>query len=107
MQVNVSARHAKVSPTLKSLIEEKLERIHRHFGALDRVRVHFTGSEHRVRTERVLCELVMSGRTARMVAKAEGRNVLEAFDRALDKLDHQARDAKSLRETKRHVRAAS
>ena len=107
MQVNVSARHTKVSATLKSLIEGKLERIHRHFGELDRVRVHFAEHEYRDRNESVLCELVVTGRTTRMVAKSDGRNLVEAFDRALDKLDHQARSAKSLRETKRHIRAAS
>jgi ribosomal subunit interface protein len=93
MEVTVRARHGQVDGGTKQRFEEKLGKLSRYDGRIDRIDVEVTfetrgriGGGHRVEAS---CH---SGRQTYR-AHAEGDDVLEALDRLTRRLERQISDA--------------
>ena len=61
MEITVSARHTDISPALRAAAEEKIGRLSRFLGEMDRAEVHFS-EEHNPRiADKEWCEVTLTG----------------------------------------------
>ena len=95
MEITVSARHTDISPALRAAAEEKIGRLSRFLGGMDRAEVHFS-EEHNPRiAAKEVCEVTLEGRGHHLRCKAAAADGFAAVDRAVDKLEHQLHKAKT------------
>ena len=86
MQVNISGQHLEVTDTLRDYINEKLERLARHFDKITNVQVIMQVEKLQQKIEATLH--VAGGE---VVANAEHEDMYAAIDLLADKLDRQSR----------------
>ncbi len=84
MQVNISGQHLEVTDTLRDYINEKLERLARHFDKITNVQVTMQVEKLQQKIEATLH--VAGGE---VVANAEHEDMYAAIDLLADKLDRQ------------------
>ncbi|HYQ37464.1 MAG TPA: ribosome-associated translation inhibitor RaiA [Pseudomonas sp.] len=84
MQVNISGQHLEVTDTLRDYINEKLERLARHFDKITNVQVIMQVEKLQQKIEATLH--VAGGE---VVANAEHEDMYAAIDLLADKLDRQ------------------
>jgi putative sigma-54 modulation protein len=84
MQVNISGQHLEVTDTLRNYINEKLERLARHFDKITNVQVIMQVEKLQQKIEATLH--VAGGE---VVANAEHEDMYAAIDLLADKLDRQ------------------
>ncbi|MBA1271930.1 ribosome hibernation-promoting factor, HPF/YfiA family [Stutzerimonas azotifigens] len=84
MQVNISGHHLVVTDALREYIEEKFERLERHFDRIIAVQVILSVEKLRQKIE---ATLHVAGRE--VVANAEHEDMYAAIDLLIDKLDRQ------------------
>lgn len=84
MQVNISGQHLEVTDTLRDYINEKLERLARHFDKITNVQVIMQVEKLQQKIEATLH--VAGGE---VVANAEHTDMYAAIDLLVDKLDRQ------------------
>lgn len=84
MQINISGHHVDVTPALREYVNNKLERLNRHFDQITNTHVVLTVEKSRQRAD---ATLHVSG--ADMVASAESEDMYAAIDFLTDKLDRQ------------------
>ncbi|HEY8330807.1 ribosome-associated translation inhibitor RaiA [Pseudomonas sp. MAP12] len=84
MQVNISGQHLEVTDTLRDYINEKLERLARHFDKITNVQVIMQVEKLQQKIEATLH--VAGGE---VVANAEHTDMYAAIDLLADKLDRQ------------------
>lgn len=86
MEMNITARHLKLTPAIADYVQKKLERTKRHFDRLIWAQVILD-----VEKNRHIAEIVLhaSGRT--FLAKEESTDLYAAIDLASDKIDAQTR----------------
>ena len=84
MQVNISGQHLEVTDTLRNYINEKLERLARHFDKITNVQVIMQVEKLQQKIEATLH--VAGGE---VVANAEHEDMYAAIDLLTDKLDRQ------------------
>lgn len=96
MQLNISARHLKLTPAINDYVHKKLEKAKRFLDHLIWAQVVLDVSK-----SRHICEIILhtSGRT--FTAKEEGADLYAAIDLASDKLDEQLRRFKEKRRKRR------
>lgn len=92
MQISIVGRHIKVSSALRSYIEEKLQRIKRHFKHI--IQVHVTLD---VEKNRHFSETTILIGKAVFNSKAETENMYSTIDTVIDKLERQIRNYKEKR----------
>lgn len=84
MQVNISGQHLEVTDTLRDYINEKLERLARHFDKITNVQVILQVEKLQQKIE---ATLHIAG--GEVVANAEHTDMYAAIDLLADKLDRQ------------------
>ena len=95
MEITVSARHTDVSPALRAAAEDKIGRLSRFLGGMDRAEVHFS-EEHNPRiSAKEVCEVSLEGHGHHVRCKAAAADGFAAVDLAVEKLEHQLYKLKS------------
>lgn len=84
MQVNISGQHLEVTDTLRDYVNEKFERLARHFDRITNVQVIMQVEKLKQKIEATLH--VAGGE---VVANAEHEDMYAAIDLLADKLDRQ------------------
>ncbi|MHA7881070.1 MAG: ribosome hibernation-promoting factor, HPF/YfiA family [Saccharospirillum sp.] len=84
MQVNISGHHVEVTEALHDYVNEKLEKIERHFDQIGNVQVTLSVEKQRQRAE---ASVNIKG--AQLHADAEHDDLYAAIDLMNDKLDRQ------------------
>ena len=96
MEVNVSGRHTTVSESLRRQADEKISRLDRIIGGMDRAEVHFWEEKNpRVGPNKEICEVTMEGHGHHIRTKVSAPDGFTAIDLAVDKLERQLRKLKT------------
>jgi putative sigma-54 modulation protein len=84
VQINVSGHHVEVTPPMRQYVENKLDRLERHFDKITNIHVIFSIEKQRQRAEATI-------RTSQgeVFADAESEDLYAAIDMLTDKLDRQ------------------
>lgn len=84
MQISISGQHLEVTPALREYVEEKIERIVRHFD-------HVTSSNVVLHVEKTrhLAEATIKAKGATLHATGEAEDMYAAIDSLSNKLDRQ------------------
>lgn len=85
MNLNITGHHVDLTTALREFVENKLERIERHYENLIDVKVVLTVENVRHRAEATL-----HARGTNLHAEAEADNMYTAVDKMIDRLDRQA-----------------
>ncbi len=89
MQLNVSGHHVEVTDSLRDYVEQKIERIERHFDIVSNVHCILTVEKLRHKAE---AKVNVSGGT--IYAEETEGDMYAAIDGLVDKLDRQVRKHK-------------
>ncbi len=84
MQINLTGHHIDITPALRNYVNEKLEKLARHFDGVGNVHVVLAVEKMVQKAE---AKLHVSG--ADLFADAESENMYAAIDALADKLDRQ------------------
>ena len=84
MNLNITGHHVDLTPPLREFVENKLQRIERHFENMIDANVVLTVEKVRHRAEATL-----HARGANLHAEAEADNMYAAVDKLIDRLDRQ------------------
>ncbi len=89
MNLMISGHHLEVTPALRSYVETKLSRIHRHFDQVIDIKVLMTVDNHKEKERRqhVECNIHVKGKD--MFAESTHADLYAAVDELMDKLDRQ------------------
>ncbi len=86
MQLNLTGHHVDVTPALRDFVNNKMEKVERHFDHVGNVHVVLTVEKLRHKAE---ATMHVSG--AKVYADATEENMYAAIDGLIDKLDRQVR----------------
>lgn len=89
MQINLTGHHVDLTPALRSYVENKFDRLERHFDNMTNVHVVLGVEKLRQRAEATVH--VTGGE---LFADAEHEDMYAAIDALIDKLDRQVRKHK-------------
>ena len=89
MQLNISGHHIEVTDSLRGYVEQKIERIERHFDIVSNVHCILTVEKLRHKAE---AKVNVSGGT--IYAETTEEDMYAAIDGLVDKLDRQVRKHK-------------
>ena len=89
MQLNISGHHVEVTDSLRGYVEQKIERIERHFDIVSDVHCILTVEKLRHKAE---AKVNVSGGT--IYAETTEEDMYAAIDGLVDKLDRQVRKHK-------------
>jgi putative sigma-54 modulation protein len=84
MQINISGHHVDVTPALREYVNNKLERLNRHFDQITNTHVVLT-----VERSRQSADATLHVAGADIAASAESEDMYAAIDFLTDKLDRQ------------------
>lgn len=102
LEITISSRHTDLSDALVATTREKLSRLGRFGGGLERVAVHFYEEKNPRIADREICEVLMNGNGRQVRCKVAAPDGFVAVDRAVEKLEHQLHKLKT-RQTIRKV----
>ena len=105
MEITVSARHIDISPALRAAAEEKIGRLSRFLGGMDRAEVHFSEERNPRIAAKEVCEVSLEGRGHHLRCKAAAPDSFAAVDLAVEKLEHQLHKIKSKKVPRKARRA--
>src|SRR3954447_21241101 len=95
LEINVSARHLDVSPALRAAADEKIGRLDRFLGGIDRAEVHFSEERNPRIAAKEVCEVALDGRGHHVRCKAAAEDPYAAIDLAVAKLEQQLHKLKT------------
>ncbi len=104
MEITVSGRHTTVSESLRRQAEEKIGRLDKYLGGMDRAEVHFWEEKNPRIDDRELCEVTMEGHGHHVRCKVAAPDGFTAIDLAVDKLERQLRKLKTKVHKRTHGR---
>ena len=84
MQINLTGHHLDITPAIRSFVQEKLERIERHFDHITNIHVILT-----VEKGRQKAEASIHVNRGNIFANAQHDDMYAAIDMLIDKLDRQ------------------
>lgn len=99
MQLNISGHHVDVTDALKTYVEEKLQKLERHYDHITNAHVILTVEKLRQRAE---ATVHISG--AEVFADADCDDMYTAIDKLTDKLDRQILKHKEKTQDRHHGR---
>jgi putative sigma-54 modulation protein len=97
LDITISSRHAELSEALVATTRQKISRLERLNGQLERAEVHFYEERNPRIADREVCEVWMDGRGQRLRCKVSAPDGFVAVDRAVSKLEHQLGKLKTRR----------
>lgn len=86
MQINVTGRHVDITPALRDYVNDKMQRISRHFDHVISMNVILSVEKHQNEAE---ATLLAAGKS--VFANAFDADMYAAIDSLVDKLDKQVR----------------
>jgi putative sigma-54 modulation protein len=89
MQINITGHHVDITPALRAYVEEKLERLERHFDNITNTHVILE-----IEKDRQKAEATINVSRGRVYADSENENMYAAIDSLVDKLDRQIKKHK-------------
>ena len=89
MNLTISGHHLEVSPSLRSYVTSKLERIVRHFDQVVDVKVLLTVEKQKEKEGRQRAECNIHVKGTDMFAESSHADLYAAVDELVDKLDRQ------------------
>lgn len=89
MQLNVSGHHVELTEAMQSYVENKMERLERHFDQVTNVNIILSVEKMRQKAE---ATIHITGND--VFANAEDENMYAAIDALVDKLDRQIKKHK-------------
>lgn len=95
LEITVSARHTDISPALRAAAEEKIGRLSRFRGGLQRAEVHFTEEQNQRIAEKEICEVHLDGGGHHLHCKTAATDAFAAIDLAVEKLGRQLQKLKT------------
>ena len=84
MQINLTGHHMDITPSIRSYVNEKLERLQRHFDHITNIHVILT-----VEKDRHKAEATVHVNRGNLFANSENEDMYAAIDSLIDKLDRQ------------------
>lgn len=104
MEITVSGRHTTVSESLRRQAEEKIGRLDKYLGGMDRAEVHFWEEKNPRIDDKEICEVTMEGHGHHIRCKVSAPDGFTAIDLAVDKLERQLRKLKTKVQKRRRGR---
>lgn len=104
MDVSVSGRHTTVSEKLRTQTVDKIGRLDKYLGGMDRAEVHFWEEKNARTDSREFCEVTLEGHGHHIRCKVSAPDGFTAIDLAVDKLERQLRKLKTKMERRRKGR---
>lgn len=104
MEVSVSGRHTTVSEKLRNQTVDKIGRLDKYLGGMDRAEVHFWEEKNARTDAREYCEVTIEGHGHHIRCKVSAPDGFTAVDLAVDKLERQLRKLKTKIERRRRSR---
>ena len=95
MDVQVSGRKVRLSPALRSAVEEKVGRLERHLRGAHRAEVHFAEEQNGRIPDKDVCEILLEGGGHHLRARVAAPDPFAAVDAAVAKLEHQLHKVKA------------
>lgn len=89
MQINITGHHVDITPALRAYVEEKLERLERHFDNITNAHVILE-----IEKDRQKAEATIHVSRGQVYADSEDENMYAAIDSLADKLDRQIKKHK-------------
>ncbi len=89
MQINITGHHVDITPALRTYVEEKLERLERHFDNITNSHVILE-----IEKDRQKAEATIHVSRGQVYADSEDENMYAAIDSLADKLDRQIKKYK-------------
>ncbi len=89
MQINITGHHVDITPALRAYVEEKLERLERHFDNITNAHVILE-----IEKDRQKAEATINVSRGQVYADSEDENMYAAIDSLADKLDRQIKKHK-------------
>ena len=89
MQINITGHHVDITPALRAYVEEKFERLERHFDNMTNTHVILE-----IEKERQKAEATIHVSRGNIYADSEDENMYAAIDSLTDKLDRQIKKHK-------------
>jgi putative sigma-54 modulation protein len=105
--VRIVIRHRKVElpDDVRAAVEHKVQRATRHLDGMDSAEVRFTEARNPRIAEKEVCEVTMHGHGHILRAKGSAPEVLQAVDRAVEKLEHRIDKLKGRVQARSHARS--
>lgn len=104
MEITVSAHHMDISPALRAAAEQKIGRLSRFLGGMDRAEAHFSEERNPRIVAREVCEVTMDGGGHHVRCRVAATDAFAAVDLAVDKLEHQLHKLKTKQVQRSHGR---
>lgn len=104
MEITVSGRHTTVSESLRRQAQEKIGRLDKYLGGMDRAEVHFWEEKNPRIDNKEICEVTMEGHGHHVRCKVSAPDGFTAVDLAVDKLERQLRKLKTKVQKRTHKR---
>jgi putative sigma-54 modulation protein len=95
MEVSVSSRKVALTPALRAAVEEKVGRLARYLGSVERAEVHFAEEGNTRIPDKDVCEVLLEGGGHHLRVKVAAPDPFAAVDAAVTKLEHQVRKLKT------------
>jgi len=95
MDITVSSRHLAVSDELRQYVDEKIGKLSKFRGGMDRAEVHFFEERNPRISEKERCEVTMHGQGHVVRARCAAFDQFAAVDLVAEKLEQQLHKLKS------------
>jgi putative sigma-54 modulation protein len=104
VEVNVSSRNIEISDALRAAAEEKIGRLARFLGGMERAEVHLFEETNPRITDKDVCEVTLEGHGHHVRAKVAAADPFVALDSCASKLEHQLHKLKTKLQRRNHPR---
>jgi len=102
LEITVSAHHMDISPALRAAAEEKIGRLSRFLGGMERAEVHFSEERNPRIVAKEVCEVTMEGEGHHVRCRVAASDAFAAVDLAVEKLEHQLHKLKTKQVQRSH-----
>ena len=102
LEITVSAHHMDISPALRAAAEEKIGRLSRFLGGMERAEVHFSEERNPRIAAKEVCEVTMEGEGHHVRCRVAAADAFAAVDLAVEKLEHQLHKLKTKQVQRSH-----
>lgn len=89
MQINITGHHIEITDSLRDYVNQKMERVERHFDIVSKAHVILSVEKLRQKSE---ATLTIKG--SKVFAEAVDEDMYAAIDKLIDKLDRQVKKHK-------------